>query len=237
MIQAAIVAGGLGTRMHSVDAQTPKFMLPVGGKPLLEHQILWLKSSGIREIFLCLGHKAQTVVDYFGDGSKWGVRLDYQIENSARGTAGAVRDLSSKLRGDLLVVYGDLYVAMDCGKLLAFHEERPGDATLVVSPTDHPLDSDMVKTEGERITGFFRPRPGDAFENIAAAAIWIVRPSLLELVPTDVPSDFGRLIFPRALAAGRTLNAYRTSEQVEDVGTPERRENLLRRLSALPQSE
>lgn len=232
MIAAAIVAGGLGTRMRSVDAQTPKFMLPVGGKPLLEHQLLWLKAAGITEVFLCLGYKAQTVLDYFGDGSKWGMKLEYQIESVARGTAGAARDLLPRLRGDVLVVYGDLYVAMDAGKLLAFHAARPGAATLVVCPTDHPLDSDMVQTDGERITGFFRPKEGDQFENIAAAAIWVVRKSLLETVPSDAPSDFGREIFPRALAAGQTLYAYRTLEQVEDIGTPDRRENFLRRWGA-----
>jgi len=227
-MQTAIVAGGLGTRMRSVSEQVPKFMLPVGDKPLLEHQLLWLKNSGVSEVFLCLGYQAKSVSDYFGDGSRWGLRLSYQVEAVPRGTAGAVRDLGDKVSGDLLVVYGDLYVAMNCEKLKAFHaRHKEAAGTLVVCPTDHPFDSDLVKTEGDKITGFFRPKEGDAFENLACAAIWIVRPSLFDSIPQDRPSDFGRDIFPQAVARGQTLAAYRTDETVADVGTPDRRQAFL----------
>lgn len=226
MIQTAIVAGGLGTRMRSVSEQVPKVMLPVLGKPLLEHQIDWLKKSGLTEVFLCLGFKAEAVQKHFGDGAKWGMTLHYQVEQTPRGTAGAVKDLSPQLSGDLLLIYGDLYAEVDYGKLLKFHAAHAGAATLVVFETDHPYDSDMVRAEGNLITGFHRPKPGEVFENIAAAAIWVLRPRLLDLIPREVPSDFGRDIFPKALAAGEKLYCYRTTERVEDVGTPERLEKF-----------
>ena len=232
MIPVAIVAGGLGTRMRSVSEQIPKVMLPIGGRPLLEHQIRWLKAQGVEEATICLGYKAQTAIDHFGDGGKWGMKLTYQVESAPRGTAGAARDISPRPAGDLLVVYGDLYVDMDLKKLLAFHRAHAGAATLVCSATDHPYDSDMIKAEGDLITGFLRPKPGDHFENIGAAAVWVVRPSLMDLVPADLPSDFGRDIFPRALAQGLKLYVYRTQERIEDVGTPDRRDAFLRRWDA-----
>ena len=88
--------------------------------------------------------------------------------------------------------------------------------------SDHPLDSDLARTDGDRITGFYRAKPGESYENLACAALWVVRPSLLESIPADRPTDFGKDIFPRALAAGQKLMAYRTAEPVFDVGTPER---------------
>lgn len=231
-LQAAIVAGGRGVRMRPATDRLPKPMLPVGGRPLLEHLIEWLARSGIREAFLCLGYKGEVIRSHFGDGSRWGLRLDYRIEGEPRGTAGCVRDLSSDVRGDLLVVYGDLYVDMDCAGLLAFHRGHDGAATLVVRETDHPLDSDLVRTEGDRIIGLYRAKAGEPHGNLGCAAMWVVRRRLLDRVPADRPSDFGKDIFPAAIAAGEKLVAYRTGEAVMDVGTPERIEALERRWSA-----
>ncbi|MBI5882907.1 MAG: nucleotidyltransferase family protein [Elusimicrobia bacterium] len=229
MIAAAILAGGRGERMKPATDECPKPMLPVGGKPLLEHQLEWLKRSGVTEVHLCVGYKAETVRAHFGDGSAWGVSLRYSLEAVPRGTAGAVKDLGDWGGEDLLVVYGDLFVDMDCAKLAAFHRSRPGAATLAVWSTDHPQDSDLVRVEGDRVTGFYRDPSAEPRGQLALAAIWVVRRPLLDLTPADAPSDFGRDIFPKALAAGLALNAYRTQETIEDVGTFERREKFLKK--------
>jgi len=223
-IQAAIVAGGQGQRMREISA-VPKVMLPVGGKPILEHQVEWLKKYGFFDIFLCLGYKADAVRSYFGDGSKWGVRLTYRVEEEARGTAGAVADLESELRGDLLVIYGDLFLKMDCVRLLAVHARHDGLATLVVRHTDHPQDSDLVVVDpGGRIEAIGRLQDGGVSGDLGCAAVWVVRPALLRRVPSDRPSDFGREVFPQAVAAGEKLMTYRTDEPVLDIGTPARYE-------------
>lgn len=225
---AAILAGGRGERMRPATDACPKPMLPIGGKPLLEHQLDWLRRSGVSEVFLCLGYKAEVVRAHFGDGSRWGMKLRYSVESSPRGTAGAVRDLGDWGGEDLLVVYGDLFVSMDCAGLMEFHRTRPGASTLVVWNTDHPHDSDLARVENDRITGFYRDDKAAPPGQLALAAIWVVRRSLLDLVPADRPSDFGRDVFPRALERGMVLNAYRTDETVEDVGTFERRERFLK---------
>ena len=231
-IQAAIVAGGRGVRMRPATDDLPKPMLPVAGKPLLEHQLEWLRAQGVREVAMCLGYKAEAVSRHFGDGARWGLKLSYQVEATPRGTAGAVRDLVPRPAGDLLVVYGDLFVSLDCGPLLAFHGRHAAAATVVVRASDHPLDSDLVRMKGDAITHFYRARHGEPYENWACAALFVVRPRLLDLVPADAPSDFGRDIFPKALAAGESLMAYRTEEEVADLGTPERLSAFLGRREA-----
>ena len=216
-LQAAIVAGGLGSRMGQATAQLPKPMLRVLGKPLLEHQLLWLQRLGFDEITLCLGCKADAVQAYFGDGARWGLKLRYAVETAPRGTAGCIRDLASDR--DVLVVYGDLYPEIDLAPLLSFHTRHAdAAATLLLLETDHPQDSDLARVDGERITEIYRGVQG----NLALAAVWIVRPALMRLIPEGRPSDFGRDIFPAALAQGLSLKGCRMKGVLADLGTPER---------------
>lgn len=203
-------------------SDTPKAMLPVRGKPILEHLIVWLKKQKFTDIFLCLGHGAEEITEYFGDGARWRVRLIYQIEKNARGTAGAVRDLGEKIEEDLLVVYGDLFVEMDCGKLLDFHASHDGLATMVIRKTDHPEDSDLVNVDGENRILKIGRREGGVEGDLGCAAMWVVRKQLLSDVPADGVSDFARDIFPSVLASGKDLRAYLTDEVIVDIGTPKR---------------
>ena len=223
MIPALIVAGGRGERMGAATDALPKPMLPLAGKPMLEHKLERLKAAGCREAHLCLGYKAKVVSDYFGDGAKWDMKLRYHVEAAPRGTAGCVADLRAELGDDLLVVYGDLFLDMDFGRFLAWHAARPTvAASLVLIHTDHPLDSDLAKLDGERLTGFYRAKTGEPHGDLALAAVWAVRGPALDLVAADRPSDFGRDVFPEALRRGLDLRAYVTDETLSDLGTPER---------------
>lgn len=230
---AVIVAGGRGERMKVLGAALPKPMLPVLGKPVLEHQLLWLKKAGFAQAHLCLGHKAQAVRGYFKDGSRWDLRLAYSVEEEPLGTAGSVRRLGPGLRGDILVLYGDIYVDMDPAPLLRFHGSHDGLATLAVRVSDHPQDSDLVVLdEAGRITGFpGKPVPGKPFVNLTCAALWVLRHPILDLVPEGRPTDWAKDIFPMALSKGMKLMGYKTDEMLADIGTPERYEALKKRLS------
>lgn len=221
-IEAVIVAGGRGERLRPATDALPKPMLAVEGRPLLEHQLEWLKASGLSQAHLCLGYKAEAVSSYFGDGSRFGLRLSYHVESSPRGTAGCVKDIAAGLKGDALIVYGDLFVAMALKPLLDFHRRHAAQATLVACHTDHPRDSDLMEVEEGRIRRFYRAEPGKPCGTLACAAVWVVRPALFDLIPDDRPSDFGRDVFPAALAQGRDLRAYVTGELLADLGTPER---------------
>ncbi len=222
-MKVLIVAGGLGTRMGALSEGVPKPMIKIFGKPILEHLILWLKSSGFHEISLCLGHKAEAVSRYFGKGETWGVNLEYYIETEPRGTAGCVLDAARNLNEDILVVYGDLFISMDLKPFLDFHAQNLNSAaSLVLFASDHPQDSDLVKLKKNQIKGFYRDPLAKAPNHLACAAVWALRKSILDIIPTDRASDFGRDIFPQAIQRGLILSGYVTHETLADLGTPER---------------
>jgi NDP-sugar pyrophosphorylase family protein len=221
-MQAVIVAGGRGERMRPWTDHVPKPMIPVLGKPLLEHQLDWLKRCGVRRAIMCLGYKAEVVKDHFADGRAWGLALDYCVEAAPRGTAGCVRDVWPRVKGDALIIYGDIFVDISLSGLVACHQRNAAAATLALAQTDHPYDSDLVRTEDESVTGFYRPEAGEPCAPLAAAAVWIVTGRLMDLVPADRPSDFGRDVFPAALRKGLPLAGFVTEDTIADLGTPER---------------
>jgi NDP-sugar pyrophosphorylase family protein len=225
--QVAILAGGKGTRMSGYS-DIPKVLLPINDQPILVHQLLWLKSAGFNEVFLCLGHQADLVEKQLGDGSEFGIKIHYRVENEARGTAGAVADLTDEIEDSLLVVYGDLFVNLDCTKLLAFHSRHDGLATLVVRHTDHPEDSDIAELDPSgRVLGVGRLADGEVTGDIGCAAVWVIRRALLEDVPRSGIVDFSRDIFPAVANRGGKMMAYKTAEKIMDVGTPQRYEKFL----------
>ena len=223
-MKAIILGGGRGERLRPLTDDRPKPMLDIWGKPLLEHLLHWLKRYGLSEAILCLGYRHEQVRRYFGDGDKWGMALSYSIEEEPLGTAGAVKRLEGVLDEDFLIVYGDLYIDMDLQALLKFHASHPHAATLVVRPSEHPYDSDLaVLDKDNRVTALpGKPKPGQDFENLACAAVWVLRRAIFQHIPEKGPSDFGRDIFPRMLKNHVPIMGYRTSELLFDIGTGER---------------
>lgn len=206
-LQAAIVAGGLGTRLGNV----PKALIPIAGEPLIAHQVRWLKGQGLEKISVCLGFQAEAIRAALPAG------IDLRVEKTARGTAGCIKDLAPA--SDTVVVYGDIFADADLRPLIDFHLKHPDAlATLALIETDHPHDSDLAEVVDGRIVKIYRGGPG----NLALAAVWVVSPRILELIPADRPSDFGRDVFPLALAKGLPIYGFTVKGTLADLGTPER---------------
>lgn len=234
-MKCAILAGGLGTRLRSVIGDTPKPMAMLAGVPLLERLIDLCRRSGIDEIHVLVSYKAEAIRDYLGDGSAFGVNLAYWMDAQPLGTAGSVAPVLRTLGEDLLVLYGDVFAEMDLTRLMEFHRAQAGAAaTLVLHPNDHPHDSDLVSADGGRIAAFHRAphRAGAWHANLVSAGIHIVTPRILPFIPQGRASDFGRDVFPAALAAGAFLAAYNTPEYIKDAGTPERFQEVGRDIAA-----
>ena len=230
---AVILAAGKGTRLREVSGLKPKVMMDVDGLPLLERHILWLREYGVERLFINLHWMPEAITDHFGDGSRLGVSIHYSREAELAGTAGALRGFRSGLDETFLVHYGDVYSELDVAAMARRHREAEADATLAVHPSSHPHDSDIVEIDADdRITALHH-KPGDErFGNLGNAACYLLEPTVLEYVPAEGAADFIRDVFPPMLAAGRRLAAYHNRDFVMDMGTPDRYERLLQRLTA-----
>lgn len=225
-MKAVITAGGKGTRLASVAKDIPKCLVKIGDKPVIEHQIILLKKYGISEIHLLLGYLGDQVKEHLGDGKKWGVKLHYHQEEIPLGTAGALAGISAELKEDFLFLCGDIMMNFDIKKFMNWHQQKKDAvASLVVHPSDHPLDSDLVEIgPDEKITKLSlkphaqNPNLGD----LGVSAVSILSSSVLAHVPKGIKSNFEKDVLPSVLAGPRSVYAYNTSEYIKDIGTPER---------------
>ena len=224
MKTAVILAGGKGTRLAEIRSDVPKPMMPVLDKPLLAYQIDLLKEHGITKVWLIVNHLYEHIEDYFANGENFGIEINYYIEEQPLGTVCGVKAIAQHLNDPFLVLYGDVMMNMDLNRLIAFHENKQADATLVVHPNDHPYDSDLLAVDQEdRVTAFYaKPHPkGLRYRNLVNAAAYVFNPIVLEHLEPGVKADFGKDIFP-TLHSKINVFAYNTPEYLKDMGTPDR---------------
>ncbi|GEM_PF-693034 len=221
--KAIILSAGLGTRMGDVTKRIPKVMLELKGKPLLLHNIEKLKEYGVKEFYLNLHYLPETIINYFGDGSKFGVKISYNLEPELLGTSGALNAFKECLNEDFFVIYGDVIGKINFENWVKFHKEKNADVTLIIHPSNHPEDSDIVEIQesNSKIINLIK-KPGNKNFGILGNAAWyIVSPKIFEFIPKG-NSDFIKDVFPEMLKAGLNLYGYNTLEFLSDVGTPER---------------
>lgn len=227
MMKVVIIAGGQGTRIASVNSEIPKAMIPVNEKPVLEYQIELSKRYGLTEFILIIGHLGNTIKDYFGDGSKWGVSITYYHEQSPMGTAGAMPKIAHLLTEDFFMFYGDTVMDIALDEMLKFHKEHKSDATLFVHPNDHPYDSDIVEIDknGRLVQLDIKPHPdGFISRNLVNASLFILSPRVIDYIPKGQKSNFEKHIFPKCLTGGLQVYGYVSAEYIKDMGTPDRYE-------------
>ena len=226
MKQLVILAGGKGTRLKDRLGNLPKPMIPIAGKPLLEHQIKLVRAHCFTDVLLFVHHRADLIQQHLGDGSRWGLRLRYIVETEPLGTAGATLAGFDQLADRFAVMYGDTMVNIDLSRFWQAHESAHGDATLFLHPNNHPFDSDLVEMDTEnRVTAFHnRPHPADKFfQNLVNAGLYMIEKRALEPWRANTrPLDFGKDLFPAMLARGAKLVGYNSPEFIKDIGTPDR---------------
>lgn len=220
-MKAMILAAGEDRKLHPLTLTCPKPMLPVGDRPLLEHNILLLRSFGIREIVINLHHLPDVIINYFGRGEKWDVSLTYSYEETLLGSAGALKKVESFFDDTFVVMYGDLFTFLDLDPMLAYHRNMGAQATVAVHEISNPCDWGIVQlNEAGWITRFLeKPRPRQVFSNIANTGIYIMEPEVLSWIPPQTVCDFGRHIFPWLLNNGKRLAGYQIQEFLTDIVT------------------
>lgn len=221
-----IIAGGAGLRMASLYANTPKALACIGGKTILEHQLRLARSAGILNATVFAGHFSESIVNFVGDGSKFGLSVRVFVEKEPMGTAGAVLQYLNRLPDHFFVLYGDIMPDVDLQKMAGAHLDRHSDFTVMCQPTDHPVDSDLLETDdGDWLTAVHAyPHPdGKSLRNLANAALYVVRRDALR--PWSNHSgklDFIKDIVCGLIARGGRVLAYRSEEYIKDIGTPDR---------------
>lgn len=222
-MKAMILAAGEGTRLRPLTGAVPKPMIPVVGKPLLAWTLEWLATQGVEEAAINLYHRPQSIPDFFGDDYA-GIRLHYFFEDTLRGTAGGVRGARALLAdAPFFVIYGDNLIHADLRRLADFHAAHDGPATLALFRHPNPTAAGIVATdETGRITRFVEKPPLDqVFADTANAGVYVLDPAVLDAIPADGPSDFGRDIFPELLARGEALYGTLLGGYLHDTGTPD----------------
>lgn len=212
-LQAVIMAGGYGKRLLPLTQNTPKPMLHVGEQPLMELMIGQLRDAGIHRVNVTTHFEPEKIRDYFGDGERFGVNLNYVSEERPLGTAGALRLIESK-HEPLLIINGDILTKVDFRAMLDFHNEHQADLTVGVREYDFQVPYGVIETEGARVTGVSEKPVYKFFVN---AGIYLLQPALDEFIPKDERFDMTDLIAQLA-AAGRTVVSFPIMEYWLDIG-------------------
>jgi NDP-sugar pyrophosphorylase family protein len=220
-----ILAGGLSTRLYPLTKTVPKPLVPVMGQPNIYHVIRYLKSFGITEIATNLFYFAEAIRDALGDGSRFGVRIEYVYEKELSGSAGAVKLMEEFLRdSDPCVVVGcDDLTDLDLGAVIDFHRERRAIATIgLVERDDVKEYGVVVLDERSKIIGFQeKPAPGTELSRLVNTGVYVFSPQIFERIPASEVYDFGKQVFPKLQEAGEAFYGYWARGAYWcDIGTP-----------------
>ena len=226
----AILAGGQGTRLRERAGNLPKPMVPLAGRPILDYQLDLCRTHGCRRVLLLVHHGHQAIRAHVGAGGRFGLSVDYALETTPRGTAGALRDALPRLADTFLVLYGDTYLDVDLRRMRDADADSQADATLFVHPNDHPHDSDLVELDDAGFVTALHPYPhpdGAEHGNLVNAALYVMRRDGLEaLIPPEGKADLAKHLFPQMLRAGSRLFGYVSPEYIKDAGTPDRLDRI-----------
>lgn len=223
-MKTLIMAGGKGTRIASVASDIPKPMIPVAGKPVLEHEIECLCGQGFTDLIITVSHLGHIITNYFGDGSKFGVHIEYFVEETPLGNAGALLRLKEQLTEDFLLLNADAVFDIDFNRFVGFHRKHGGLATLFTHPNNHPYDSGLiVADEAGRVTRWLTKEDDRKgyYRNRVNAGLHVLSPKLLDQVFDTPKVDLDRQIL-KPIAGTGEMYVYDSPEYVRDMGTPER---------------
>ena len=214
------MAGGEGSRLRPLTSGVPKPLVPVVGKPVMEHILRLLKKHGITDVVVTLQYLGSAIRDYFGDGSDFGVDITYVVEDSPLGTAGSVKNAQEFLDEPFIVISGDALTDIDLTRVLQFHEEKSAAATIVLTSVPNPLEYGVVITNPDGTINRFLEKPswGEVFSDQVNTGIYIIEPTVLDLMPPATVVDWSSDVFPKMLANALPLYGFLAPGYWCDIG-------------------
>jgi mannose-1-phosphate guanylyltransferase / phosphomannomutase len=218
-----IAAGGKGKRLGHLAKDIPKPMVSVLGKPVLHHLIDWAKKNNISEVVMLNGYLSRKIVDYFKEGSEFGIKIIHSNETEPLDSGGAIRLAKKYVDGRFVYISGDHICEVNLNKMLTFHTHHKADMTFLVHKSSHPWDADLVTVgaNGEVLKFVSKYEDHTGAGDLSNSGLCIIEPSIVELMDIE-KFNFENYIYPRALLAGLNLRAYQSEEFMADMGTPER---------------
>jgi NDP-sugar pyrophosphorylase family protein len=223
-MKALILAGGEGTRLRPLTLGTPKPVVPVGNIPFLRYQIELLRRHGICEVILSLGYQPHKIEKILGDGSAYGSRIHYMVEQTPLGTAGAYKNAESLLQEATVVFNGDILCDLDLSHVIEQHRSRNATATIVLTRVENPSAYGLVETEPDGRINRFLEKPGkdEITCDTINAGTYILEPEVLRRIPAGKNVSFERGVFPALLQEKRRVYAYISDGYWIDIGTPQK---------------
>lgn len=230
-MKAIILAGGKGERLRPLTQKIPKPMVKVSGKPLLQHTIELLKSYGINEFIIALCYKPEVITNYFGDGKKFGVEIEYTYEeqDNPQGTAGAIVKARPDIDSTFIVTSGDILRRLDIIEMLKQHKKNNAFSTINIYQRSSVDVKSIVDFDKDNLLLGFIERP--TIDSTISPYVWsngsfyIFEKDIFDFIPQNIPSDFGRDIFPKIISAGKKVYGYKTSGYFIDVADIKRLKN------------
>jgi mannose-1-phosphate guanylyltransferase len=221
-MKAMLLAAGLGTRLRPLTYELPKPMVPILGRPVMEHIARLLARHGFDDVIANLHYFPDLIRDHFGDGSRQGIKLVYSYEEELLGTAGGVRNVRDHFRGEtFLVISGDALTDIDLTAFHKAHKEKGGIATLALKRVDDPSQLGVVIVDDEgRIQGFQeKPAPGEELSNVGNCGIYMFEPEIFDYFPDKTEVDFALDVFPALLSGDIPFGVHASDEYWNDVGS------------------
>ena len=222
MAVAILLVGGFGTRLMPLTKNTPKPMLTVAGIPVTEHQIAMAKAAGISEIVLATSYLSEIFTPYFGDGSKWGIKIKYAIEKEPLGTGGAIRNAAQLLSSNesIVILNGDVLSSHDLAEQIRQHEAHDADVTLHLTQVEDARAFGCVPTDDQgRVTAFLE-KMDNPITNQINAGCYVFNPRVLSTIPLDTVVSVERETFPQLVANNAAVYGYVENAYWLDIGTP-----------------
>ena len=222
MAVAILLVGGFGTRLMPLTKNTPKPMLTVAGVPVTEHQLAMAKTAGITEIVLATSYLSEVFIPYFGDGSKWGMKIKYAVEKQPLGTGGAIRNAAQLLDSDesVVILNGDVLSSHNLSEQIRQHEARDADVTLHLTQVEDARAFGCVPTDSDgRVTAFLEKMENPVTNQINAGC-YVFNPRVISTIPLDTVVSVERETFPQLVEKGAAVFGYVEKAYWLDIGTP-----------------
>ncbi len=216
-----ILAGGEGVKFRPLTYELPKSLIPIKGKPLLEHTLEALRDQGFSEIYISIGHLGEKIRDYFGDGARWRIKIRYLEQTSSKkGTAQPVLEAKGYLGDEpFLVIYGDVLTKLFFSDLVEFHASHRGIATIALASVEKPAMWGVATIQGNRIVDFVEKPKIRTKSHLINAGVYVLSPEVFRYIPKN-STRLEKDLFPRLAQEGK-LYAYPFESEWHDVSTPE----------------